>query len=342
MTKNIDEDALKFEAKVSDDKYSVDLCFSNGETTLWESTVSTNTLETIITTLGLSRRAMLDSVPNELSEGFHPLDEYDPRWQISPDTTNSFAILWIRNSAFGWSGYGFPRHEAGNIAKWLRKIIPIASTTDTQPPTASSFGGDTFLITTGGLGFYYYGKGEKRIGPNPFEQIEFDSDRAAGIVAGSIAENRLEHAIRSRLRADATTVASSLFQPSGPLGPFRNKINLAYLMRVLSDDAFKDLTNIKNIRNDFAHHLEWHSFDSASIRDRCKNFILVDRHVGPVPTHVPGTLPPGPSRADPYLGLPDHKEKLADPRFRYTMTAQIISYLLGEGSEKPDAPLPLV
>ena len=198
------------------------------------------------------------------------------------------------------------------------------------------------MLTTEGLGFYYYGKGEKRIGPNPFEQIEFDSDRAAGIVAGSIAENRLEYALRSRLREDVPTVADFLFQPSGPLGAFRNKIDLAYLMRVISDEAYKDLTNIKNIRNDFAHHLEWDSFNSPSVRDRCKNFILVDRHVGPVPPLDHSAPPSPPGGPDPYFGLPDYEQKLADPRFRYTMTAQIISYLLGQGSEKPDAPLPLI
>jgi hypothetical protein len=342
MTESVDSaHALKLEAMVSEDKRNVDLRFMAGENVLWQITADTKTIEHFISSLGMSRRAMLDPIPNELS-GFIPLDEYDPRWFVLPDSTNSFATFWIRHPGLGWSGYGFPRHEANNIAKWLRKIVPIASTKDAQSAAATSVGGDTFLLTTEGLGFYYYGKGEKRIGPNPFEQIEFDSDRAAGIVAGSIAENRLEYALRSRLREDVPTVADFLFQPSGPLGAFRNKIDLAYLMRVISDEAYKDLTNIKNIRNDFAHHLEWDSFDSPSVRDRCKNFILVDRHVGPVPPldhSAPPSLPGGP---DPYFGLPDYEQKLADPRFRYTMTAQIISYLLGQGSEKPDTPLPLI
>ncbi len=48
------------------------------------------------------------------------------------------------------------------------------------------------------------------------------------------------------------------------------------------------------------------------------------------------------SAANPYLGLPDHEQKLADPRFRYIMTAQLISYRLGESSENPSGPLPLI
>jgi hypothetical protein len=253
-------------------------------------------------------------------------------------------VLWMRHPGFGWSGYGFSRHEAGNIAKWLRKIINVTSTRDTQSRSATTFGDDSFLITTEGLGFYYYGKGEKRIGPNPFEQIEFDSDRAAGIVAGSIAERRLEQALRSRLRTDMPTISANLFRPSGALGPFSVKIDLAYLCGLLSDVAYKDLSNLKSIRNDFAHNLELDSFDTLSIRDRCKNFILVDRHVGPIPASLPTediTTPPQ-DRADPYLGLPDYQKKLSDPRFRYIMTAQIISFSLGQGSQKPNGPLPLV
>jgi hypothetical protein len=43
-----------------------------------------------------------------------------------------------------------------------------------------------------------------------------------------------------------------------------------------------------------------------------------------------------------YLGLPDYQEKLSDPRFRYVMTAQIISSRLGEGSDERNASLPLI
>ena len=166
-------------------------------------------------------------------------------------------------------------------------------------------------------------------------------------MAGSIAETRLEQALQCRLRLPDTTklqeIVQQLFRPSGALGPFSTKIDLAYLMRLLSDVAYKDLTNIKNIRNDFAPmNSSITSFDVPSIRDRCKNFILVDRHVGPVPDRTKEIDASITARADPYMGLPDYQEKLSDPRFRYTMTAQLISYALGEGSDNSNAPLPLV
>lgn len=333
------------ETTLADDRRQVMLRLGRGESAPFVVALDTASVEAMITALGAARSQMLEPVPDDFAT--IPIAAYDPRWRVVPDDGNRFATFAIRHPGFGWSAYGFPRHEVGQIAKWLRKVVAITSTRDTQSPAATSFGGDSFLITTEGLGFYYYGKGEKRIGPNPFEQIEFDSDRAAGIVAGSIVETRLEQAIQSRLRQADTSklqeIVQQLFRASGALGPFSTKIDLAYLMRLLSDEAYKDLTNIKNIRNDFAHRLEHDSFDVPSIRDRCKNFALVERHVGPIPDGGPEeTSAAAPSQPNPYMGLPDYQQKLSDPRFRYTMTAQLISYALGEGSENPDGSLPLV
>ncbi|MGH7238675.1 MAG: hypothetical protein ACREHG_01275 [Candidatus Saccharimonadales bacterium] len=335
-----DPHSISVEIIVADDRHSAELRFKSEGKIMWVATADTTSLEGLLHNLGNTRSRLLEPVSIDLPPGVLPLDEYDPRWFVLPDTTNRFATFWVRHPGFGWSGYGFPRHEAGNIAKWLRKITTVTSTRETQSPLATSFGGDSFLITTEGLGFYYYGKGEKQIGPNPFEQIEFDSDRAAGIVAGSIAERRLEQALRSRMRTDVPTTAGKLFRPSGALGSFSVKIDLASLLGILSDDAYKDLTNLKNIRNDFAHELELDSFDVPSVRDRCKNFVLVDRHVGPVPAK--SIIEDVADRADPYLGLRDYQRKLCDARFRYVMTAQIISYLLGQRSETSDGRLPMI
>jgi hypothetical protein len=38
----------------------------------------------------------------------------------------------------------------------------------------------------------------------------------------------------------------------------------------------------------------------------------------------------------------DYKERLADARFRYMMTAQLMGYLLGQGADTPDQILPLI
>jgi hypothetical protein len=326
---------------VSDDKHSVKLTFKVGEQIEWEAATDTTSVEALILALALSREKMLDEVSFEIEEGRLYPALFNPAWKIRPEDNNRFANLWIRNPGFGWYAYGIPRNEAANIVKWLRKI-PTITTVDQKraslPDHATSFGGDSLLITTTGLSFYYYGEGEKRIGPNPFEQVELDSDRAAGIVAGSIAERRLEQALRSLMRDDEPTISRQMFRPSGPLGPFSTKIDMAYLLGALSNDAYADLVNLKNIRNDLAHELEMDTFDVDSIRDRCKNFILVDRHVGPVPDR---DAPP-PVVPNPYSGLPDYIEKLADPRFRFVMTAQLLSYRLGFASDNKNHAPPWV
>ena len=40
-------------------------------------------------------------------------------------------------------------------------------------------------------------------------------------------------------------IVQQLFRPSGALGPFSTKIDLADRTRLLSDEAYKDLTNVR-------------------------------------------------------------------------------------------------
>jgi DNA-binding MltR family transcriptional regulator len=295
--------------------------------------------------LGATRQRMLEPVTD------HPRDAApevtwtatNPRWLSGPDLQNQYAALWLRHDAFGWTLNLFPRKEALAITREFRKALTKIK--DAPDPTVSSFGGAAFKMTTEGLGFYYYGTGAKRIEHDPFEQVEFDSDRAAGLVAGAIVERRLEEAIRSRFSIDDPEVSKELFHPSGPIGPFRVKIDLAYSLGIVSDVAHKDLSNLKDIRNRFAHNLTLDSFEAQSIRDRCNNLILIDRHVGPIPSmedsgsELSSSTAPRPSL---YRILPDYKQRIGDPRFRYVMTAQIFNFLLGMGADDPKASLPLI
>ena len=335
------------QASVAEDNRTAVLEITVNGKTEWKSIADAEALDGAIKALGVSRASMLEPVPNDISEGIHSLSAIDPRWYVVPDSENRYATLWIRHPGLGWAGYGFTRPEAASISQWLRKL-PRITTVDEKlaslPPGTSSIGDDRFLFTTSGLGFYHYGIGQGRIGPNPFEQVEFDSDRAAGIVAGSIVDIRLEGMLRTLLKRDGDKqrkITDSLFRASGPLGPFSVKIDIAYLLGILSAEAYADAVNIKNIRNEFAHNIEADEFNSQSIRDRCKNFMLVDRHVGQVPnfTETESTSAP---RASPYLGLPDYQKKLVEPRFRYTMTAQLISSQLGESIDNPQRTLPVI
>jgi hypothetical protein len=58
-------------------------------------------------------------------------------------------------------------------------------------------------------------------------------------------------AIQERLEDDAKVI-NSFFQNMGPLASFLAKIDLAYLMRIITADIREQLHTIRRIRNDFA------------------------------------------------------------------------------------------
>jgi DNA-binding MltR family transcriptional regulator len=175
-------------------------------------------------------------------------------------------------------------------------------------------------------------------------QIEKDSDRAAAMIAASIVEVRLTSAIQHGFQ-NHEDIILKLFRPSGPLGPFSNKIDLAYLLGLVSTKAYEDLVNMKNIRNDFAHKLDVLDFSTPSIRDRCANFRLVDEMVGDISREEIEELmknPPSPEAETPHLArFIGATEALKKARQRFIMSAQILSWGLGMASN-PFVRRPLV
>lgn len=305
--------------------------------------LGTENVDELIAALGAVRPHLLGPITPELSGEF-PITAINPRWYIYPDKEGKIATFWVRHPGFGWSIYGFTHFEANNIAKWIRKVLPKIHTRDAQSPAATSFGGDAFLVSTEGLGYYYFGKGDGFIGPDPFSQVEFDSDRASGIVAGAIVEARLEQVIRAFLPQKsqrALKISKDVFRPSGPLGAFGSKINLAYLMGLISESGISDLINLKDIRNKFAHNFEIDSFDAPEIKERCQNFVLVNRHVGPTYDRDISIIQ-AMSLPVPYFGMNDYSSKLLDARFRFVLTSQIFSYVFGMAADDPGRKLPLI
>lgn len=100
---------------------------------------------------------------------------------------------------------------------------------------------------------------------------DISSDRAIAIILSAIVENHLTILLRLIMRRDDERVADELFRPSGPLGPFGTKIRLAYLLRVVAPETYKDLLVISKIRNAFAHDMRITSFDDQKIADQIKN-----------------------------------------------------------------------
>lgn len=184
----------------------------------------------------------------------------------------------------------------------------------------------------------WYGTGDYRVEPSAFEQLDKDSDRAVGLVAASIVEQRLEEMIKFWL-ADDDDIRGKLFKVSGPLGPLSVKIDLAYLMGIVSKAGHNDLVIMKGIRNDFAHKLEVDSFKIKSIANRCENLRLADVHIAePKSSAVlsKGTFVQEKDGRPFILGYRGVADELKDARKRYILTAQLLSYFLGRAVDRQD------
>src|ERR1700694_4252101 len=115
-----------------------------------------------------------------------------------------------------------------------------------------------------------------------YELYYHASDRAIGIVVASIVEMHLAGLIKKCFIQDTTAVKmaeADLFHSSGPLGSFSVKIKLAYLMSAVTEECYKNLNTMKEIRNRFAHRIEVGTFQFPEVFDRCMSFTLVDKIV---------------------------------------------------------------
>ena len=96
----------------------------------------------------------------------------------------------------------------------------------------------------------HHGEGDTRISSHAFEQLETDSDRAAGIVAGSIVEQRLKGYTVSRFPKTDTAQQrlTDLFHSSAAFGSFSVKIDATYLFGLINEQSHKDLNGQKFCR----------------------------------------------------------------------------------------------
>jgi DNA-binding MltR family transcriptional regulator len=119
------------------------------------------------------------------------------------------------------------------------------------------------------------------------QKIETDSDRAVAIVAAAILETHITNAIKRRWREDEK--ADWMLRADGPLGSFGPKIDLVFLMGLISPEGHRDMTFIKKIRNEFAHELTVEDFNTPLIKSWCfdlkhfQNFVLTDAEMAGAP-----------------------------------------------------------
>jgi DNA-binding MltR family transcriptional regulator len=112
---------------------------------------------------------------------------------------------------------------------------------------------------------------ERLAGPYPpgfFDKFTTESDRACAVLAGALLDSVLE---RLLWRAMVPDSSQELFRAQGPLGSFAAKLDLAFALGLISREDHTELTLVRRIRNDFAHHLDHElNFTTAHIVDRVR------------------------------------------------------------------------
>lgn len=98
------------------------------------------------------------------------------------------------------------------------------------------------------------------------KEIKTGSDRVAGIVTPAFLDELLTTVLRNHLHQDVKLLNETL-KPGGPRGDFGVKINISFLVGIISDRARKDLHLIRRIRNEFAHGAAINTFDQSPVRD---------------------------------------------------------------------------
>ena len=103
------------------------------------------------------------------------------------------------------------------------------------------------------------------------ETIKPLSERGWVIVAAAKLDERLEIVLKSFF-ANIPKAADKVFNETGPIGTFYARIEIAFLLGLISEREHRILHLIRKIRNDFSHKSDDLSFSESPIRERCEAF----------------------------------------------------------------------
>lgn len=109
--------------------------------------------------------------------------------------------------------------------------------------------------------------------------LESESDRVVVIVVGSVLEDRLAEAIKTKLKGltDETEKRLRLFDYSGPLGSFSLKINMALALDIIDTVLLEELHIIREMRNACAHSIHPIDFKTRELANVCKRLFTEDK-----------------------------------------------------------------
>lgn len=101
-----------------------------------------------------------------------------------------------------------------------------------------------------------------------------ESDRAAVILASSQLDDLLANAIALRMGESMDIMAldiEKIFRPSGPLGSFSARAEVANLFGIIENETYEQLTILREMRNACAHSKHPITFNDPLLRNVARN-----------------------------------------------------------------------
>lgn len=110
------------------------------------------------------------------------------------------------------------------------------------------------------------------------ELLNSGSDRACVIVGAAVLDDLLEVLFHTYFSHSPSNNDDNPFVNNGALSTFSSKINLSYLLGLISPDEHRKLTYIRKVRNEFAHGACVHTFQgNRNIENWMREIIVSDK-----------------------------------------------------------------
>ena len=112
-------------------------------------------------------------------------------------------------------------------------------------------------------------------------EFESQPDRSAVIIGSIRLELLLEQLLLKNFIPNKNKQEEELFDPGKPLSSFHAKIHLSYRLGLIDEGLFQILDLIRQIRNDFAHHLVGCTLESEEQKCRVNKIVApLQKHKG--------------------------------------------------------------
>jgi len=159
------------------------------------------------------------------------------------------------------------------------------------------------------------------------EALKTETDRGAGIIGATILDLALTHSLKNYLHKNQK-LTDAFFAITGPVGDLGPKVDLAFLICLIGEEAYRDLITVKNIRNYFAHRLNVSNFKSEAIATLSRNLKIAETRLCPQNFDYFDA-----ADHEYWMWIPDRAATLADPRERFILSVHLLCYGLSLAHE---------